>query len=140
MPTTAVSVRTNGEVSEFLLEPETSYESITAVIGRPIDAVTITAPLGQEKHHEQGVVVYCHDEGLLIGLKPNVVASMLCQRPIVGDVVLVGLYDENGYADGENHDVPRVYTSKEFATMAQFANNDEGAVRAILEMIADMGF
>ena len=49
---------------------------------------------------------YVHDEGLLIGLEPNIMASLMFDRHLVGDVVVVSGTSPKGEYDGDNHDVP----------------------------------
>jgi hypothetical protein len=50
-------------------------------------------------------VMYVHDEGHLINLPLNPIATALAGRLVAGDVVIVGTHDRNGYHDGENHSV-----------------------------------
>ena len=51
------------------------------------------------------IVGYVHDEGLLMGLEPNPVASALFGRFLVGTVVVVGALNEEGKYDGDSHSV-----------------------------------
>lgn len=52
------------------------------------------------------IVGYVHDEGLLLGLKPNIIASALFGRVLVGRCVVVGTLNPMGNYDGDSHDVP----------------------------------
>ena len=36
-----------------------------------------------------GVIVYCNEEGQLKGLRSNMLASVICEQHLVGDVILV---------------------------------------------------
>ena len=51
-------------------------------------------------------VGYVHDEGLLLDLDINWIASALFMQEIRGDVVLVNGCSPTGNYDGENHDLP----------------------------------
>jgi len=94
--TKAVILRTLGTVEQIDLPDEDGgYAVIRDAVGGYIDAVRADDFIG-----------YVHDEGLLIGLAPNVMATFLFARPIVGDVVIVGCLNERGEYDGENYDVP----------------------------------
>ncbi len=91
----ALHIKTDGTFTELTLSG--NYQEINALVGGWFDAV-----------RGEDFVVYVHDEGLLIGLEPNVFATMLTGQVIVGDVVIVGALNENGEYDGENHDVPEI--------------------------------
>lgn len=52
------------------------------------------------------IVGYVHDEGLLLGLQPNAIASALFGRFLVGRCVVVGTLNADGQYDGASHDVP----------------------------------
>ena len=93
MTAKALHIKTDGTFTELTLSG--NYQEINNLVGGWFDAV-----------RGEDFVVYVHDEGLLIGLEPNVFATMLTGRVIVGDVVIVGALNENGEYDGENHDVP----------------------------------
>lgn len=57
---------------------------------------------------------YVNEEGKLEGLPYNQLATALCHiynvglidDVIVGNLVILGMLDENGHHDGEEHDVP----------------------------------
>ena len=54
-----------------------------------------------------GVAVgYVHDEGLLLDMEPNYLASALFMREIRGNVVVVNGYNGDGEYDGESYDLP----------------------------------
>jgi len=40
--------------------------------------------------HEDAIAGYANDEGLLIGLEPNLIASLIFNQPLVGNVVVLG--------------------------------------------------
>jgi len=128
--TKAVVLRTTGEVETIIL-PDQSYEVIRDTVGGLIDAVRAADFVG-----------YVHDEGLLIGLAPNIMASMLFQRPIMGEVVIVGCVNENGDYDGENYDVPEIFLTEKFARTCLGMAQDEslaGAVFAQASRLLDEG-
>ena len=43
-----------------------------------------------------GTTIYCNEDGIDLGLEPNLVATMVAGQHLVGDVVIVGLPDEDG--------------------------------------------
>ena len=51
-------------------------------------------------------VGYVHDEGLLLDMEPNYLASALFMREIRGNVVVVNGYNGDGEYDGESYDLP----------------------------------
>jgi len=97
----AVVLETDGTVYKIDLPKEDSLSILQDTVGGLIDVV-----------RGENFVGYVNDEGLLIGLTQNIIASALFGRLLVGNVVIVGALDENGYYDGENHDTPaEVYTT-----------------------------
>lgn len=107
----ALHVKTNGETQVVTLPENNSYLALKEMVGGWMDAVTL-----------EDSVVYVHDEGLLIeGMEPNVFATFLTGRVIMGDVVIVGSLNAKGYHDGENHDVPTEIV--EMAEMKALAMN-----------------
>jgi len=92
--TTALVINTDS--SYYCLQlGENSLQQFQEVVGGWIDAV-----------RAEDFVGYVNDEGLLIGLDYNPVASALFGQTLVGNVAVVGAFDSNGVYDGENHDVP----------------------------------
>lgn len=134
MPT-ALLIKANGETARLTLNErdsegeQSNYEVIRDGVGGLLDTV-----------RNDEVVCYVHDEGLLIGLPVNVVASMLFQRPLVGDVVLVGYLNEYGESDGYDYDLPSEYLSDDFIKTAQEMNTDEQMITALTAHIAEMDF
>jgi hypothetical protein len=63
------------------------YSELQEIVGGLIDAVT---------HHEVKMSAYVNDEGLLLGLPMNRIASVMFGRYLVGDVVVCGVPDEDG--------------------------------------------
>jgi hypothetical protein len=120
---TALLVKTSGEVETLTLTSEGSYRTISDAVGGYIDSVS---------DHERGIVAYVHDEGLLIGLEPNVIVSAMFSRLLVGDAVIVGSRSTNGYVDGENYDVPAMFLDEDFSDLAKALNTDE---RFISELV-----
>jgi hypothetical protein len=84
------------------------------------------------------VVGYVHDEGLLIGLPVNVVASALFGRPLVGNCVILGALNERGEYDGENYNVPSGLLSQEFMNEAHKLLADETVKERLTEIISEM--
>lgn len=121
----ATVVKTNGDV-EFITLPEANaYRTIQDHVGGVFDVVNLP---------HMKIVIYVNDEGLLIGLEPNAVASILSQQLLVGDVVIVGTHDENGNEDGENYDVPMAFGNATFAIVAKKYGSDEELIAQLREV------
>lgn len=114
---TAVLIRTNGDVESVTLPEENAYTVIQEMVGGLFDCV-----------NGDDFAMYVHDEGLLIDLDPNIVASLITGRVIAGDVVVVGSLNANGYHDGENYDAPSRFFTSDFAKTALMASESEGAI------------
>ena len=84
--------------------------------------------------------MYVHDEGLLIGLEPNVTATVLYGNPIAGDVLLVGTLNDKGESDGYDYDLPDLFFSADFFARAVVVNNEETNRTMLSEYIAKMDF
>lgn len=126
---TAVIIKSSGEVFTQDIPSENGHTLIHEIVGGWFDCVR-----GEE------IVGYVHDEGLLIGLPVNAVASMLFQRPLVGDCVVIGSLNERGEYDGENHDVPMAYTSGRFFDFAKEVAENETIQEMLANEIAQMDF
>ena len=107
----AVLVKTNGEVTTVELPREGAHTVINELVGGWFDCVN---------DWEMGVTAYVHDEGLLIDLPTNNIASLLFRRVLAGDVVLVGIADDEGY----DTNVPSDFMTAHFANMALEASHD----------------
>lgn len=126
---TAVIIKSTGEVFTQDIPSEDGHTLIHEIVGGWFDCVR-----GEE------IVGYVHDEGLLIGLPLNAVASMLFQRPLVGDCVVIGSLNERGEYDGENHDIPTVYTTERFFDFAKEIAENETVKEMLATTIAEMDF
>jgi hypothetical protein len=89
----------NVEPYEVLID---DYKSIQTIIGGPFDCVR--TDMGQPE--KVALVGYVHDEGLLLNLDFNFLATALFKREIRGDIVVTWGLSDNGYYDGDNHDMP----------------------------------
>jgi hypothetical protein len=107
----AVLVKTSGEVTAIDLPSEGAHTVIHDLVGGWFDCVN---------DWEMGVTAYVHDEGLLIDLPSNNIASLLFRRVLAGDAVLVGMADDEGY----DTDVPSDFLTAHFANMALEASLD----------------
>lgn len=58
-------------------------------------------------HSDRGhkFVGYVNDEGLLLGMEPNTLASAIFGRFLTGPCVIIGTVNEHGVSDGENHNI-----------------------------------
>lgn len=61
----------------------------------------VVRPASRDQHF----VGYVHDEGLLIGLEPNALASAIFGRFLCGPCVIVGTLNENGVEDGDSYNL-----------------------------------
>lgn len=93
--TTAILIPTDGRPKRVTLPELDSLRVLQQSVGGYIDCVRADDFVG-----------YVNDEGLLVGLEENITASILFQRYLVGNVVVVGAYSSEGVYDGDNHDAP----------------------------------
>ena len=124
---TALLIKTTGEVEVTTVPEDNGYQVLNELCGGWIDCV-----------RNEDIVGYVNDEGLLIGLDPNVLASVLFGRPLVGDVVVLGALSEEGEYDGENHDVPEQYLSDNFLKVAELFLSSEEVVNSVHATIANI--
>jgi hypothetical protein len=129
--TKALLLSADGQHRPLELPDETSYEVIKEAVGGWLDTVST----------KNGAVVgYLHDEGLLIGLPVNTVASLLFSRPLVGNVVLVGGLSPEGDYDGENHDLPAPFFREGYLAYLSRVSTDEELIAEIQTSISGMDF
>lgn len=121
----------DGKHRQIDLPSEGSYEVLRDTIGGLLDTVS---------NDNGSVVGYLHDEGLLIGLPVNTVASLLFSRPLVGNVVLVGGLSPEGEYDGENHDLPESFFREDYLAYLSQVSTDEELIATIQAHIAEMDF
>lgn len=122
------------EPEPILLSEQDSLQAIQERVGGLIDAVK-TQAVNQDNDEQMVLVGYINDEGLLLKLPLNPLASLVFNRELVGDVVLVsGTNPENGAYDGENYDLPMefvrylVHLQPEVARSVEFSKGLSGAV------------
>lgn len=121
----------DGQHRQIDLPSEGSYEILRDTIGGLLDTVSTD---------NGSVIGYLHDEGLLIGLPVNTVASLLFSRPLVGNVVLVGGISPDGEYDGENHDLPESFFREDYLTYLSQVSTDEELIAEIQAHISEMDF
>lgn len=73
------------------------YKVINAVVGGHFDCVR---PV-----RGNDFVGYVHDEGLLIGMEPNALASAIFGKFLVGPCVIIGTINDHGQVDGDDHNL-----------------------------------
>ena len=84
---------------------------IQAKVGGVFDAVRRGAVDTSGENKAFQIVGYVHDEGRILKLPLNPMATMLFEQNIFGDVVLVSATNpETGEADGEDYDIPSAFT------------------------------
>jgi hypothetical protein len=123
----ALVITAEGDLYQTDIPSEEGHLVLNELCGGWIDCV-----------RNDDIVGYVNDEGLLIGLDPNVLASVLFGRPLVGDVVVLGALSEEGEYDGENHDVPEQYLSDNFREVAELFLSSEKVVNAVNASIANI--
>ena len=126
--TKALFIPATGEPRTITLPKENAHKDIHELIGGWFDAVGLA----------DGVTMYVHDEGLLIGLEPNVTATVLYGNPIAGDVLLVGTLNEKGESDGYDYDLPDFFFTADFFARVAIVNNEESNRAMLAEQIAKM--
>jgi len=100
---TAVLLPAGTQVSpeEILID---DYKNIQQVIGGAFDCVRY---VGEDMDGKDIVLAgYVHDEGLLIGMEMNYLATMLFSQIIVGPCVVTYALSPNGEYDGDDYDMP----------------------------------
>jgi hypothetical protein len=111
----------------------TDLESIQNHVGGLIDAVR--QPINDDIY----VVGYVHDEGLILDLEMNWIASALFGREIRGSVVLVNGNNDVGEYDGYNHDLPNEfieYMKTVFLARVATTYNESQIILALLQSAA----
>lgn len=109
----ALLINAEDATMEFVETPsENALYFIQEAVGGYIDCVRGDDFIG-----------YVNDEGLLIGLPYNPIASILFGRNLVGNVLVVGAFSAEGKYDGDDHDLPswladmaRQYMAENFDT------------------------
>lgn len=116
-----------GEDAEPFPVPVHDHKDIQGFVGGHFDVVSRQCENPDNPDEQALVVGYVHDEGLLLGLPLNKLASVVFQREIRGAVVLVGGLNESGVHDGDNHELPGWFSSAVFTTLVDAVNevNDE---------------
>ena len=107
-----------GDGQEPIPVPVTDHVSISEYVGGHFDAVTENYKASEfllETDDEFTAVGYCHDEGLIIGLPLNKLATMVFRRELRGDVVVVSGTSPTGEYDGDNYDVPVWFSNEVFS-------------------------
>lgn len=80
------------------------YQNIQAIVGGNFDCVRYN---GEGLNGEPVTLCgYVHDEGLLLGMETNYLASMLFGRMIVGPCVVTYALSPNGEYDGDDYEMP----------------------------------
>lgn len=122
------------EPEPILISEADSLQTIQERVGGHIDAVR-TQAVNTDNDTQMVLVGYVNDEGLLKKLPLNALASIVFNRELVGDVVLVsGTNPENGVYDGENYDLPMefinylIHLQPEVERSVKFSKGLSGAV------------
>jgi len=122
------------EPEAFVFSTENSLTEIQAKVGGYIDSVK-TQAINESDDTQMVLVGYVHDEGKILNMPMNPLASIVFNRDLAGDVVLVsGTNPDNGDYDGENYDLPLdfinyiMHMHPEVVKMLQFSKGLSGAV------------
>jgi hypothetical protein len=116
------------------------YMSIQNLIGGCFDCVRadVTSPDGDLIT----VVGYVHDEGLILDLETNWLASALFSQEIRGDVVIVSGTSPSGEYDGDNYDLPKdlvEFFKEEFVGFCAKNYNEAAILNFMMEMAIESG-
>lgn len=97
MTTTTLALLVPADISADVkrINLDGDFRSVQTLVGGPFDCVRAKDYVG-----------YVHDEGQIIGLPQNHLASYLFGCYLAGDVLIVGALNAAGRYDGDNHDVP----------------------------------
>ena len=79
----------------------TDYTDLQNAVGGRFDVVSTNMNMD-----DVSIIGYVNDEGILLGMEMNYLATNLFQRELFGDCVVVWGLNEDGEYDGENHDIP----------------------------------
>lgn len=95
------------------------YKDIQAKVGGLIDAVfapfsTSMFEDGDLEGPDFEAVAYVNDEGIILDLPINAMASIMFQRELYGPVVVVSATNPSGTSDGDNYDVPEWFMDAVF--------------------------
>lgn len=109
-------------------------------VGGSIDAVTThvdAVEFGRDDDPDFTLVGYVHDEGLLLGFPTNHRATVMFQRPLAGDVLVIsGTNPTSGAYDGANYDVPGWYVDRVLdGTLDWVVSNASGMAEMIASAI-----
>lgn len=107
-----------GDNQEPMPVPVTDYVSLQEYVGGHFDVVTETYKAEEfllESDAEFVCVGYCHDEGLLLDLPLNKLATLLFRRELRGDVVVVSGTSPSGEYDGNNYELPSWFSDEVFS-------------------------
>jgi hypothetical protein len=99
-------------------------------VGGTIDAVR------KQVSKDICAVGYVHDEGLILDLEMNWIASALFMQEIRGPVVVVNGFSKDYEYDGDNHDLPDAfitYMQTKFLDKVAETYNESKLVQAMLE-------
>lgn len=127
----ATFVPASGEcrIVELSDDYDVSASQIRELVGGWFDCVRVD---------ELGIVIYVHDEGIILNMEPNVTASTLGNRVLVGDVVICGSLSSRGIYDGETYDVPEVFGDETFLIRSQLANTLDELKRELSELAQEV--
>jgi hypothetical protein len=103
--------------SEPMPIPVGDHTTIQQYVGGWFDCVQATYKASQfllETGDEFVAIGYVHDEGIILGLPLNKMATLMFRRELYGDVVVVSGTSPKGEYDGDNYDVPSWFSDHVF--------------------------
>jgi hypothetical protein len=83
---------------KYMPEGTPMHEVINAQVGGHFDSV-------RPMRREQKFIGYVNDEGLLMGLEPNALASAIFGRFLAGPCVILGTVNDHGVEDGADYNL-----------------------------------
>ena len=116
------------------------YKNIQDMVGGHFDCVRFN---GQGVNGEPVALCgYVHDEGLLLGLETNYLASMLFGRMIVGPCLVTYALSPNGEYDGDDYDMPNdllEYLTNDLLAATAMTYNQAGLMAFASEQMVAAG-
>lgn len=99
--------------------PVTDHKSINQLVGGWFDAIQceFTSDMflaGTDNVESFTAVGYVHDEGLILGMPMNKLATLMFKRAIYGPCVVLSGTSPDGINDGDNYEPPTWFTSRVF--------------------------
>ena len=117
------------------------YTDIQKNVGGNFDVINMKAK-GNDGS-DVALTGYVNDEGLLLDLDINWLASGLFQREVYGDCVVMWALSPNGVYDGDNHDMPekvQQYLLETHTEVVAERYNEAAVLNMVFQTAVEEGF